>query len=129
MNKLSYIICILFSLPLASCFLPPNIAGTVEFAQDMEALSVSRFLKKGKRTKEEVKAKLGQPKTIGKDKKGNELWTYEYSDSIKLGKVIPVTGISLEGIGKNKKNLFISFDDKGKVLKHYYKELKVGLFN
>lgn len=100
----------------------------------MDKTQVSNGIKKGKSTKEDVKAIFGDPEQVDLDNNGNEKWTYSYDHrDDKLINYIPYANSLAGGTNDKKKMLVILFSSHG-VVKNYALsdskgETKVGLFN
>lgn len=94
---------------------------------------VDQQIVKGKSTKEDVKALVGDPQNTDFDQNGNEKWVYAFArSSQKAVNYIPVANWFVRGTNDTKKTLVVLFDDKG-IVKNYIAsesegETKGGLF-
>lgn len=88
-----------------------------EKLEDSSSASINEFIKKDITTKEEVKAKLGEPSSVDITSIG-EKWQYEHiRKNAKLVNFVPVVNWFVEGTNDTKKTLVILFD--GDIVKNY----------
>ncbi len=99
----------------------------------MDKTQLDRGIAKGKSTKDDVKAMLGDPDKTDFDNNGNEKWSYIHvRKDIKAVNFIPLVSLFVQGTNDTTKTLVVLFDDKGYV-KNYiasdaHGETKGGLF-
>ena len=125
MNKLSTgILCACLALSFCICGCSKQTSGN----QNLSGVSVTEIqdrIKEGKTTKQEIKEWLGEPSGISKDKDGNEVWRYSFSNyesKVRATTFIPVVGAFLGGadnkhegrlliiVFKNERVLSINFE-------------------
>lgn len=99
----------------------------------MEKNQIDNGIVKGKTTKADVKAMLGDPDRTDFDNNGNEKWTYVHvRKDAKVVNYIPVANWFIGGTNDTTKTLVVLFADNG-VVKNYINsdakgETKAGLF-
>lgn len=99
----------------------------------MEKGQIDQQIVKGKSTKNDVKAMLGDPDKTDFDNNSNEKWTYVHvRKSAKGVNYVPVVNWFVAGTNDTTKTLIVLFDDNG-VVKNYIAssaegETKGGLF-
>lgn len=99
----------------------------------MEKSQIDQQIIKGKSTKEDVKAMLGDPDKTDFDNNSNEKWTYIHTrKSAKGVNYVPVVNWFVAGTNDTTKTLIVLFNDNG-VVKNYIAssaegETKGGLF-
>lgn len=99
----------------------------------MEKEKVNQSLTKGKSTKDDVKAFLGDPDKTDFDNNSMEKWTYTHvRKDAKFVNYIPIVNWFGSGTNDTTKTLVIIFDDNG-IVKNYINsdakgETKGGLF-
>lgn len=99
----------------------------------MEKTQIDQQIVKGKSTKSDVKAMLGDPDKTDFDNNSNEKWTYVHTrKSAKGVNYVPVVNWFVAGTNDTTKTLIVLFDDSG-VVKNYISssadgETKAGLF-
>ena len=85
-----------------------------EKLEDSSSASINEFIKKDITTKEEVKAKLGEPSSVDITSIG-EKWQYEHIRN--LVNFVPLVNWFVAGTNDTKKTLVILFD--GDIVKNY----------
>ncbi|MFA6397163.1 MAG: outer membrane protein assembly factor BamE [Sulfurimonas sp.] len=99
----------------------------------MEKSQLEQGIVKGKSTKEDVKAMLGDPDKTDFDNNSLEKWSYVHVRmDAKAVNYIPVVNWFVAGTNNTTKTLIVVFDDKG-IVKNYINsdakgETKGGLF-
>jgi len=99
----------------------------------MDKQQLEHAIVKGKSTKADVKAILGDPNTTDFDNNGLEKWSYTHVRSdAKAINYIPLVNRFVSGTNDTKKSLVIVFDETG-IVKNYINsdakgETKGGLF-
>lgn len=99
----------------------------------MEKTELDRGIVKGKSSKEDVKAMLGDPDKTDFDNSGNEKWTYTHTrKDAKAVNYVPVVNWFVAGTNDTTKSLIVLFADNG-IVKNYIVsdakgETKGGLF-
>lgn len=99
----------------------------------LDKMQVEQGVTKGKSTKSDVKAMLGDPDKTDFDNNGLEKWTYIHvRKDMKAVNYIPVANWFVGGTNDTTKTLVVLFDDNG-IVKNYinsdaHGETKGGLF-
>ncbi|WP_063291033.1 MULTISPECIES: hypothetical protein [unclassified Pseudovibrio] len=124
---------IIISVALAAGLAACASAGNENLRHETSA-SLSTKLTKGKTTKAQVRALLGDPDSLDFSDSGNEIWKYQHiRANVKAENFIPVVGLLAGGQDLNKKELALFFSNRG-VLKNYSmletkSEVRTGLIN
>lgn len=99
----------------------------------MEKSQIDSTIVKGKSTREDVKALMGDPSKTDFDNNGLEKWSYVHvRKDLKAVNYIPVANWFVNGTNDTTKTLVVLFDDKG-IVKNFISadakgETKGGLF-
>lgn len=92
-------------------------AGNTKMA-DQTQESVAAFVIEGKTTKEDLKAKLGDPTAVSFTDGGNEIWTYTYSRATAQAvNYVPIVNLFARGFDTKTKRLIVMFNKDNVVTK------------
>lgn len=93
--------------------------------QNLSGVSVTEIqdrIIEGKTTKAEIKEWLGEPSGITKDKDGNEVWSYNFSNyesKMRAETFIPVIGGFIGGVDSKHENRMLGITFKNGVVYRY----------
>lgn len=125
----------LLSMAVAGALLISGCAATAgnQKLGSMEKSQLNSGIVKGKSTKQDVEALLGQTDKVAPTKDGGEIWTYSFArSSLKAAGYIPLVNLFYTGTNDTTKVVVAEFDANGVVKeiisKESESETKRGLF-
>lgn len=129
MNSSKYLILASLLLALGGC------ASTGSMAMKNEnTTTLQQKIIKGKTTKQEITQLFGEPQSRSVDDRGNETWTYSYSNSTSnIANFIPYAGALIGGAESKTRIMTVTFYKSNRVktynLSESQDETRTGLFN